>query len=105
MKLIHKDIIGTRRFDVRFRNSEDSLFMFAVSDCIRFASFTDGNAVYYRRYREGSAVMAKRSSSERAKNAFRIIREEYRMYFKSFPKYKFVFYLTRVLGALRGIIK
>ncbi len=105
MKLIHRDIIGTRRFDVRFRNSEDSLFMFAISDRIRFASFTGETAVYYRRYREGSAVMAKRTSLEKAKNALQIIKEESRLYFIAFPKYKFVFYLTRVLGAVRGTIK
>ena len=33
-KLIHKSIIGNRRFDVRFKNGEDSLFMFLISDKI-----------------------------------------------------------------------
>ena len=31
-KLIHKSIIADRRFDVRFENGEDSLFMFLISD-------------------------------------------------------------------------
>ena len=31
-KLIHKSIIGNRRFNINFKNGEDSLFMFLISD-------------------------------------------------------------------------
>ena len=31
-KLIHRDIIGDRRFDLHFHNGEDSIFMFLISD-------------------------------------------------------------------------
>ena len=37
-KLIHKDIIGNRRFDIRFKNSEDSLFMFLISDRFQYVT-------------------------------------------------------------------
>ena len=42
MKLIHRDMLGVKRFDKRFRNSEDSLYMFAISDrmkcCLLYTS-------------------------------------------------------------------
>ena len=105
MKLIHRDILGDRRFDKRFRNSEDSLYMFAVSDRMRWADFTSSNAIYYRRFREGSAVTSKRSLGQKLSNELKIIWEETKMYFGHFPHYNFRFYATRVLGALRGAIE
>lgn len=56
MKLIHRDIISGRRFDVRFKNGEDSLFMFLLTDKIRWVNFTSPNAIYYRRFRANSAT-------------------------------------------------
>lgn len=105
MKLIHRDILGDRRFDKRFRNSEDSLYMFAVSNRMKWASFTSPSAIYYRRFREGSAVTSKRTFSQKMSNSLRIIWEETKMYFGHFPQYSFYFYATRVLGALRGAIE
>ena len=104
MKLIHKSIIGTRRFNTDFTNSEDSLFMFQISDRMKWADFTSDAAVYFRRYRQGSAVMRKRSKGEKIKNAIRVINEETKTYFWNFPRYNFFFYVTRILGAIRGTI-
>lgn len=50
MKLIPMSFIQDRRFNVRFKNGEDSLFMFLISDKIKRVAFTSKNAVYYRRY-------------------------------------------------------
>lgn len=104
MKLIHRMIIGNRRFDKRFKNSEDSLFMFTISDRIKWANFTSSDAVYYRRFREGSAVTTRRSFLEKINNALRIIKEETKLYWRFFPKYNFIFYITRILGAIHGTI-
>lgn len=51
MKLIPMSFIQDRRFDVRFKNGEDSLFMFLISDKIKKFAFTSKDATYYRRYR------------------------------------------------------
>lgn len=105
MKLIHRSIIGDRRFDVTLRNSEDSLFVFTISDRIRWADFTSSDAVYYRRFRIGSAVTRKRSFGERFQNAIIVIWKETFVFFSGFPHYSFMFYVTRMLGAVHGLIK
>lgn len=104
-KLIHKDIIGNRRFDVRFRNGEDALFMFLISDRFKNVSFTSKNAVYYRRYREGSAVSTKRSRWSIINNRFKMICTYSHIYWGNPVKYSFNFYLTRMFGAVRGMMK
>lgn len=104
-KLIHKDIIGNRRFDVRFRNGEDALFMFLISDRFKNVSFTSKNAVYYRRYREGSAVSTKRSRWSIINNRFKMVCTYSHIYWGNPVKYSFNFYLTRMFGAVRGMMK
>ena len=104
MKLIHKSIIGTRRFNPNFQNGEDTLFMFSISDNIKFASFTSEKAIYYRRFRERSAVTKKRSLVNKFVNALKMMAEETRIYFGSFGRYNTSFYITRLLGAIRGAI-
>lgn len=104
MKLIHRSIISNRRFDPKFKNGEDSLFMFLISDKVKYTSFTSNDAIYYRRIRENSAVTKKRSLTEKIGNAFKLMMEETKIYFGGFPRYRFSFYITRLLGAVRGVL-
>lgn len=53
-KLIHKNIIGHRRYDNSFRNGEDSIFMFEISDRIKIINICEG-CYYYVRIRSNSA--------------------------------------------------
>jgi hypothetical protein len=103
MKLIPKSFIQGRIFDVRFKNGEDSLFMFSISDKINKLSFTSREAIYYRRYRENSAVTQQRSLAQRFTNAMRIIREYIKIYVNSPHTYSFRFLITRILGTLKSI--
>lgn len=105
MKLIPMSFIQGRRFDIRFRNGEDSLFMFLISDHYRYFSFSSPNAIYYRRFRANSAMTSKRSFFDRLVNSFRLIVSFSNIYFKNYTNYNFNFYLTRVLGQLKGLIK
>lgn len=102
MKLIHRDIIGKRRFDTRFKVGEDSLFMFLISDQILKCKFTSKNCVYYRRYRENSAITSKKSFKEVTINQSRLIFKYTKVYFTNMTRYNFVFYITRILGAKRS---
>jgi len=102
-KLIHRDIIGKRRIDVSFQNGEDSLFMFLISDRIGEVSFTSENAVYYRRYRQNSATTQKRSRYKIFVNIIRLICEYSRIYFTSVIGYNFLFYITRVMAAIKSL--
>lgn len=102
MKLIHRDMIGSRRFDIRFKNGEDSLFMFLISDCFQMVSFTSSKAIYYRRMRSGGAHVM--SFSQTWCNAMRLMRAYSTIYWRHIHTYSFRFYITRLLGAIHQII-
>lgn len=101
MKLIPMDFIQDRRFDVRFKNGEDSLFMFLISDRIKNVSFTSKDAIYYRRYRENSAVTSKRSRKSKILNSSHAICLYTKYYLKSPMNYSFYFYIQRIISAIK----
>lgn len=101
-KLIHRDVIGDRRFDIRFRNGEDSIFMFLISDRLQDVSFTSKKAVYYRRQRKNSAGTRKRTVKSVLGNMCRLVGKYSSIYFGAPFKYDFSFFVTRILGVIRG---
>lgn len=103
-KLIHKDIINHRKFNVRFKNGEDSLFMFLISDRIKYVDFTSPNAIYYRRYRENSAITVKKSKSYVFSNSLKLMWAYTCIYFKHPFHYNFRRYIQTVLGAFHFIL-
>lgn len=105
MKLIPMCFIHGRRFNPAFSNGEDSLFMFLISDCFDRFAFTDKTAVYYRRYRTGSAVTSYRSKGMIIRNSFSMICEYTKIFFKGIPHYNFGFYITRIFASIRSIFK
>ncbi len=104
MKLIGMSFIQGRRFDVRFSNGEDSLFVFLISDKFKYVNYTSKDAIYYRRYRTGSAVTSKRKKKDIIQNGIRLFVATTRIWIKSPFKYNFIFYLTRCLGYINGIM-
>ena len=104
MKLMHCSIINNRRFDTRFRNGEDSLFMFSISDKIQNVNFTSTNAVYYRRIRVGSAS-AKQTRSYSLNNKWQMIKAYHSMYWKDPKSYNLWFYITRFLACVHAFLK
>lgn len=103
MKLISAEIIGNRRFDVNFKNGEDSLFMFLISDKFNFICTTSQNAIYYRRIRQNSAHSSKKNMIMRYKNSFKIICSYFEIYFLNVQCYNFYFFLTRIFATLKGM--
>lgn len=104
MKLIPMSFIQGRRFDVRFRNGEDSLFMFLISDKMENITLVSKEAVYFRRYRENSAVVTKRSLTAVIKNSLLMMGCYTNIYLSSPFHYSFRFYFTRMLGAIRLMV-
>lgn len=98
-KLIHKEVIGNRRYDIHFRIGEDLIFMFLISDKFRNVAFTSRNAVYYRRFRENSATATQTSAKEVFANAIAKIKALSKIYFSG-RNYRFGFYFTLVRGTL-----
>lgn len=104
MKLIPREFIQGRRFNTSFKNGEDSIFMFAISDKFKYVNYTSKEAIYYRRYRVGSAFTSKRSKLNKFENAIKMIITYLNIYF-AYPKnYNFRFLVTRILGAIKGAI-
>ena len=105
MKLLHRDIIRGYRFDKRLRNGEDTTFMFAISDKIKFVDFTSRQAIYYRRYRNNSAISSKRSFAERLRaNGLQLFIYT-KLYLQNIRHYNFYFFITRCGGCIRGVFR
>lgn len=107
MKLIPRQVIGDRRYDSSFSVGEDTLMMFTISDRVRHIDFTTENAVYYRRFRKGGALSTYNASGigTRLKNSLRLICRYTGIYLSGIRRYSFVFYITRVWGALHSIVR
>lgn len=104
MKLIHSKCIGNNRFDNRFVNGEDSLFMFVISDSFKYVDFANCDSIYYRRNRDGSASHSQ-STMQIIKNGYKLIKAYHAQYWNKEGRiYDFRFYITRILGAMHTII-
>lgn len=104
MKLIHRDIIGERRFDIRFKNGEDSLFMFLISDSMKYVDFTSKDAVYYRRFRENSATTSQKSVKEMFDNCWQRFKANSKVYFSDVRHYSLQRYCMSILGLFHIVL-
>ena len=104
MKMIHKDIIGGRRFNLKFKNGEDALFMFSISDIMRYVDFATNDAIYYRRHRNGSLVNSGRSRAKKMGNAMRLSLAYSSIFFSAPFRYSFSFYVNRVMAVFKGAL-
>lgn len=91
MKLIPMSFIHDRRYDVRFKNGEDSLFMFLISDKIDKVYFTSKDAIYYRRFRENSACTRSKTKREIIANKMNMIKAYISIYLRKPQKYSLLF--------------
>ena len=99
-KLIPKDIISSNRFNVNFRNGEDALFMFSISNRIS-QIIIDKDSIYYRRLRPNSASRKKISLLERIKRILKQQVEYTKIYFTNPCGYNFFLYLSRLLAVYK----
>ena len=104
-KLIHRDIIGDRRFDIRFTHGEDSLFMFLISDRLKWISFTSKHAIYYRRIRMGSAMMCEQNLFKKIENEWNLFLVRSSLFFSHPQRYSFKYYLRCILSSVAKIIQ
>lgn len=105
MKLIPKSYIQGRFFDVRFKNGEDSLFMFLISDRFKDVVFTSDKSVYYRRVRENSATTTHRSKLQVIRDCIAPMKVITKIYFSAPARYSFKFYISRMLGGFHTMLK
>lgn len=102
-KIIEKKVIGDTCFNLKYKNGEDSLFMFTISKHMKKFVLADDDVIYYRRIREGSATTKNRNKLVKISNAFNLIIEYTCIYFSNPLKYSTVLYLSRVLALCKSI--
>lgn len=102
-KLIRKSDIGNRRFDKRFVTGEDALFVFSVSNVVKYLKPSAERAIYFRRYREGSAITSEESLYSQLQNTIRLDKAYGRCFLEKPLSYSFLFFLTRLLGGFKTI--
>ena len=99
-KLIHREIIGNRLFDVQLTNSEDALFMFTISDKINQIELADSDATYYRRVRGQSASQVRIPLKQRCFEGGRLLIKFSLVYLKSPLRYNFLLYCSRIVAII-----
>lgn len=101
MKLCHRDVIGGSRFDKKFKNGEDSLFMFDISRNIKQIKLSSSEAIYYRRIRNNSATTRKWGIAELFLLCGNSILAYTGILLKHPFQYNYKFYMTRVLASVK----
>ncbi len=103
MKLIHRDIIGDRRFNEVFPSGQDALLMFEISDRMNKVKFTSADAIYYWRQRSGS--LHQMGLGKLISKYGRLAWAYTGIYLKHPFSYNFLFYTTRILASCNAILK
>lgn len=103
-KLVSREIINNRWFDTHFKNGEDTLFFFLISDRVVKTRPSSGEAVYYRRCRATSAHFRKKTRQEKVGLGLNLIITLTKYYLKNPTRYNFLFFITRLLGSVKIMI-
>jgi len=103
-KLIHREIIGNKRFNTAFSISEDSLFFASISKNVKKMQLTSEEAVYYFRKRSESATRRKFSFHEVIFFTIKIQKEYFKIYFTNIKEYNFLFFMTRIFASFTNAV-
>lgn len=99
-KILHRNIIGDRRFNTSLKNGEDALFMFLISNRLKWARFTDQTAEYRYRQRPESAFNASRPASYHISNMLQCQYEVSRIFWRHPLSYSPMIYIKHMLASL-----
>lgn len=100
--LIPRKIIGKIKFNLTYKNGEDSLFMVQISKNITNIKALEGIILHYRRIRNNSAAFSKKSYKYVLKNNFGIIKEHLKLLINNEYSKKFI--ILRILVVLKGTV-
>lgn len=103
VKMIHKNIIGDARFPVSLKKSEDSVFCLELSPRIKDMKLTSDTAVYYQRYRKGSAMRSKVSKWDEIILHLKIEWEYIKVWIANPFRINVKFVLSRMSACLRNL--
>lgn len=103
LKLIHKDIIGSVRFNTTMKISEDALFCATISKNIMDMRCASEDVIYYIRQRQGSATRKKFSVFFLFMLTLKKIFLFWKIYFSDPLHYNFCFFFSRTLACLKHL--
>lgn len=101
-KMIHRNIIGTHRFNTRFKNGEDALFITSITDNLAGINFTSDDAIYYVRERIGSASRRKINMLHLILDSFCLIKEYIVTYLSHPSRYDLKLFVARIPGVIKN---
>lgn len=100
-KLIHRDIIGSTRFNTKLAIGEDALFMAELSYKVHAVRKSLSEAIYYVYERPNSASRKKVKPLSELKRIFYLTFQYFKIFLQ--PRYDQVFILTRIAATLKFI--
>lgn len=101
-KLLPLRVIADIRFNKKFKNGEDSLFMVELSKNIKYIAISEKEVYYNRRLREDSASRKKKKNLYILSNTFLLILSYSKLLFKK--SYNKIFILARTIAVMKGMI-
>lgn len=102
--MIHRDIALLKKYDIRFTNGEDALYMFSIEPYLPKRISLTASATYFRRIKENSLSRG-RNRSEITKKYSLIVLEYLMIYKRNIKKYSFFFFMTRIIASIMHIIR
>ena len=103
-KLIHRDIIGRKRFSTKLRLSEDSLFCLELTQSFKSMKLASPDTIYFQRERQGSAMRAKVCYRAEIKELCKIEIEYFKYWFSHPFSVNVKFMLSRIIAGFRNSI-
>ena len=100
-KLIPFKIIDKIRFNTKFKNGEDALFMLEISKNIKYVAISENEIYYNRRLRINSANFRKKKISYILSNTFFLILNYAKFLFRK--SYSKIFILARIVAVMKGM--
>lgn len=100
VKIIPKNVIKGIRFNIKFKNGEDALFLLQISKNIESIGIINNQTFYYRRVRKESMNFRKKAFMEILKNILEL--EKTYIYFFFSKNYNKKFVILRMLAVLKG---
>lgn len=101
-KLLPLRVIADIRFNKKFKNGEDSLFMGELSKNIKYIAISEKEVYYNRRLRADSASRKKKKNLYILSNTFLLILSYSKLLFKK--SYNKIFILARIIAVMKGMI-
>lgn len=102
LKMIPRDVIFNTRFNTKYKNGEDTLFMIEISKNIRVVEKVEKETFYWRRVRQDSAHFRKKSKKEIIKKYFSLVCEYSKFFFRKGYNKRFIF--IEILTLFKGMI-